>query len=52
MPRAAFWLLWDLLKKKEEFFGFVKNKAKNGDYYRVFANITPSFNEKGEVISY
>ena len=52
MPRAAFWLLCDLLKKKEEFFGFVKNKAKNGDYYWVFANITPSFNEKGEVISY
>ncbi|MCR4942329.1 MAG: PAS domain-containing protein [Campylobacter sp.] len=52
MPRAAFWLLWELLKKKEEFFGFVKNKAKNGDFYWVFANITPSFNDKGEVVSY
>lgn len=52
MPRCAFWLLWQMLAKKEEFFGFVKNRAKNGDYYWVFANITPTYDNEGRVIDY
>lgn len=52
MPRCAFWLLWQMLAKRQEFFGFVKNKAKSGDFYWVFATITPTINESGKVIDY
>lgn len=42
----------DFLALKLEFFAFVCNLNKQGKTYWVFANITPSYNEKGEVISY
>lgn len=57
MPRAVFKLLWDTIRSGEEFYGFVKNLCKDGSYYWVYANVTPSFsvNEKGkppEIIGY
>lgn len=52
MPRAAFKLLWDTLESKKEFFAFVCNLSKNKKTYWVFANVTPSYNEAGDVISY
>lgn len=42
MPRAVFKFVWDEIKANREAFGFVKNKAKNGDHYWVMANIIPS----------
>ncbi|MGO1246038.1 MAG: PAS domain-containing protein [Oceanisphaera sp.] len=47
MPRGIFKLLWKTLKENKEFFGFVKNGTANGDYYWVYANITPSFGLDG-----
>lgn len=52
MPRCAFWLLWQMLGQKQEFFGYVKNRAKSGDFYWVFASIAPTFDEKGNVVDY
>ncbi len=52
MPRCVFKLLWDQLAQKNEIFAYVVNMAKNGDHYWVFAHVTPSFNEEGQVISY
>lgn len=52
MPAVVFKLLWDRLKEQKSINAFVKNKCKNGDYYWVFANVTPSYNEKGNVIGY
>lgn len=52
MPAVVFKLLWDRLKNKQAINAYVKNKCKNGDFYWVFANVTPSFNERGEVIGY
>ena len=52
MPRGVFRLLWNTLKQKEEFFGFVKNLCANGDYYWVFANVTPDFGDNGQVQGY
>ncbi|WP_457749379.1 PAS domain-containing protein [Sulfurimonas sp.] len=52
MPKIAFKVLWDLLKAKKEFFGFVKNLSSDGSYYWVFAYITPDFDTNGNVISY
>lgn len=52
MPRGAFKLLWDTLKAEKEFFGYVKNMASNGDYYWVFANVTPDYDSRGNVVGY
>jgi aerotaxis receptor len=41
MPRAVFWLLWDTIKKGQPIGAYVKNKAKDGRYYWVFAIVTP-----------
>ncbi len=52
MPKAVFKLLWDTIQSGEEIFAFVLNKCKNGDAYWVYANITPSFDDRGKVIGY
>lgn len=41
MPRAVFWLLWDTLKRGQPIGAYVKNRAKDGSYYWVFAVVTP-----------
>jgi aerotaxis receptor len=41
MPRAVFWLLWDTIKQGKPIGAFVKNRAKDGRYYWVFAIVTP-----------
>lgn len=52
MPRGAFKLLWDTLKAEKEFFGYVKNMTADGDYYWVFANVTPDRDAQGRVVGY
>jgi len=52
MPQVAFKILYDLIENGQEFFGFVKNLKKDGGYYWVFANITPSFDASGKIIGY
>ncbi len=52
MPRIAFKVCWDLIQNKQEFFGFVKNLRKDGGYYWVFADITPSIDSNGNLIGY
>lgn len=52
MPRCVFKLLWDTLQAGNEIFAYVVNKAKNGDYYWVFAHVTPTFDDAGNIISY
>ncbi len=52
MPRCVFKLLWDTLKARREIFAYVKNMAKNGDYYWVFAHVTPTFGASGQVTGY
>ncbi len=52
MPRGAFKLLWDMLKAEREFFAYVKNITADGDFYWVFANITPDRNSNGDVVGY
>lgn len=49
MPRAVFHLLWETIKSGQEFFGYIKNLCKDGSYYWVLANVTPSY--KAEVKS-
>ena len=52
MPRCVFGLLWDRIQAKKEIFAYVINTAKNGDHYWVFAHVTPSFDEKGNVVGF
>jgi PAS domain S-box-containing protein len=52
MPRAVFKLLWDTLQEGREIFAYVKNMGRTGDYYWVFAHVTPSYDMTGKIIGY
>lgn len=52
MPRAAFKLAWDTIGAGREFFGYVKNMAKDGSYYWVFTHITPDFDRSRNILGY
>jgi PAS domain S-box-containing protein len=52
MPRSVFKLLWDTIQDRKEIFAYVKNMAKNGDYYWVFAHVTPSYDAANNIIGY
>lgn len=52
MPRAIFHQLWETLKSGEEFNGLIKNLCKDGCFYWVMANITPSLSPEGELLGY
>lgn len=41
MPPAAFKDLWETVKAGKPWYGLVKNRCKNGDFYWVDANVTP-----------
>jgi len=52
MPRCAFKILYDHIQNGKEWFGFVKNLRKDGGYYWVYANISPTFDANGNIIEY
>lgn len=52
MPRGVFYFLWETIKQGNECFAYVKNMAKDGSYYWVFANVTPDFDERGQINGY
>jgi PAS domain S-box-containing protein len=52
MPRAVFKLLWDSIQAKQECNAYVKNMARDGSFYWVFANVTPDLDSKGNVTGY
>lgn len=52
MPRGVFKLLWDTVRDKRECNAYVKNMAKDGSFYWVLANVTPSLDSAGKVIGY
>lgn len=51
MPPAAFADMWATIKTGKPWTGVVKNRCKNGDYYWVFANVTPVI-ENGKPVGY
>lgn len=52
MPRAVFSLLWSKIANREECFAYVKNMAKDGSFYWVFTNVTPTFDPAGNITGY
>ncbi|KIM12742.1 MAG: PAS sensor protein [Sulfuricurvum sp. PC08-66] len=52
MPAVVFRLLWQRIQGKQGIHAFVKNRTKDAKYYWVFANVTPSCDEAGNVVGY
>lgn len=52
MPRAVFKLLWDNIQGANECFAYVKNMSKDGGFYWVFTNVTPTFDLSGNITGY
>ncbi|RDU72912.1 PAS domain S-box protein [Helicobacter aurati] len=53
MPRTIFRYLWSKISMGSEVNAYVKNLAKDGSFYWVFANVSPSFSCVGnEIIAY
>jgi PAS domain S-box-containing protein len=52
MPRAVFKLLWDTIASGQEFMGYVKNMAKDGSFYWVFATVTPDRDAQNNIVAY
>lgn len=52
MPRGVFKFLWDNIATGNEVFAYVKNMAKDGSFYWVFANVTPDYDASGKIIGY
>ncbi|WP_345993314.1 PAS domain-containing protein [Sulfurimonas sp. HSL-1716] len=52
MPRIVFKLLWENIQSGNEMNAYIKNLTKDGSYYWVFANVTPSFDKDNKIIGY
>lgn len=52
MPRAVFKLLWETIAAGSECNAYVKNMAKDGSFYWVFANVTPQRDAAGDIVGY
>lgn len=48
MPKIVFKILWDNLKKDNTIIAIVKNLAKSGKYYWVYANFTILKDDNGD----
>ncbi|WP_419985129.1 EAL domain-containing protein [Aliarcobacter butzleri] len=44
--------LWKTIKNKKVWYGVLKNRKKNGEFYWVNINIRPILDEKNEIIEY
>ena len=52
MPKLIFKMLWGTIRSGHEINAYVVNRTKNGDFYWVNANVTPSFDESGRIEGY
>lgn len=52
VPRCIFKLLWERLKSGREVFAYLVNRSKGDDHYWVFAHVTPTIDERGEITGY
>ena len=44
--------LWETIKNKKVWYGVLKNRKKNGEFYWVNINIRPILDEENEIIEY
>lgn len=51
MPHGIYNLMWEHLKAKEEFFGYIANSNKDKSHYWALINVAPVY-EKDKLIGY
>lgn len=52
VPSEAFRDLWETLKEGKTWSAPVKNRCKDGSYYWVMSNVSPIYNDRGEISEY
>lgn len=52
MPRVIFKILWEGIQAGGEVNAYVKNLAKDGSFYWVLANVTPSYDVKENIVGF
>lgn len=52
MPKVIFKMLWSYLQGGSEIHAYVKNICKDGSYYWVLANVTPSYDISDKIIGF
>ena len=52
VPSEAFRDLWDTIESGKTWSAPVKNRCKDGSYYWVMSNVSPIYNDKGEICEY
>ncbi len=52
MPKAAFGQMWSTIQSGALWHGIVKNLRKDGRYYWVDTEVTPTYDENGKVKGY
>ncbi len=52
MPGGVFRLLWSTISSGQEYFAYIKNISKDGSFYWVYANVTPSYDSQGKIVGY
>lgn len=51
MPKAAYADLWQTVKSKQKWHGYVKNLCKDGSHYWVYATVVPNV-RRGQTVGY
>lgn len=52
MPQSLYKNLWDTIKANKVWKGEIRNIKKNGDYYWVYAVISPNLDKNGNIAGY
>ncbi|THB69331.1 MAG: PAS domain-containing protein [Gammaproteobacteria bacterium] len=52
VPSEAFRDLWETIQSGKTWSAPVKNRCKDGSYYWVMSNVSPIYNDNGEIIEY
>ena len=52
MPKGLFQIMWETIKKGDVFRGVIKNLAKDGSPYWVYATILPVANHAADIEKY
>ena len=52
MPESLYVDIWLIIKQGKSWQGEIKNKAKDGSFYWIDADIDPEYNENREIIGY
>lgn len=52
MPRTIFKHMWERLSQEKPTYCYIKNLAKDGSFYWVFAYIVPDYDANGKIVGF